>query len=98
MVWRRCGSWRRPPPAGTASRAQRGRVDLAGQDVASAVAERLPPRWGESVREAASPDVDDLAGALDAAVNEVDLTVRRPIWWMLVRVVQYLLATCAVVG
>jgi GTP-binding protein EngB required for normal cell division len=82
----------------TPSPAQRERVDLAVQDVASAVAERLPPRWGESVREAASPDVDDLAGALDAAVNEVDLTVRRPIWWTLVRVVQYLLATCAVVG
>src|SRR4051794_41472069 len=82
----------------TPSPAQRERVDLAVQDVASAVAERLPPRWGESVREAASPDVDDLAGALDAAVNEVDLTVRRPIWWTLVRVVQYLLVTCAVVG
>ena len=42
--------------------------------------------------------MDELAGALDAAVNEVDLSVRRPIWWTVVLVVQYLLAACAVVG
>jgi GTPase Era involved in 16S rRNA processing len=82
----------------TPSPAQRERVDLAVRDVADAVAEQLPPRWSESVREAAAPDVDELAGALDAAVTEVDLTVRRPVWWTVVRVVQYLLVACAVVG
>jgi GTP-binding protein EngB required for normal cell division len=82
----------------TPSPAQRERVDLAVRDVASAVAERLPPRWGESVRASAAADVDDLAGALDAAVNDVDLTVRRPAWWTAVRVLQYLLVACAVVG
>jgi GTPase Era involved in 16S rRNA processing len=82
----------------TPSPAQRERVDLAVREVAGAVAERLPPRWGESVREATAVHGDELAGALDAAVNEVDLTVRRPKWWTLVAVVQYLLAACAVVG
>ena len=62
----------------TPSPAQRERVDLAVRDVASGVAEQLPQRWGDSVRASTAPDVDELAGALDAAVNEVDLTVRRP--------------------
>ncbi|HYJ75822.1 MAG TPA: GTPase [Kineosporiaceae bacterium] len=82
----------------TPSPAQRERVDLAVRDVASEVAEQLPPRWGEAVRRAASPDVDELAGALDDAVNTVDLTVRRPLWWTPVLVVQYLLVACAVAG
>jgi GTP-binding protein EngB required for normal cell division len=82
----------------TPSPAQRERVDLAVRDVASAVAAQLPQRWGESVRASTPPDVDELAGALDAAVNEVDLGVRRPRWWTAVRVIQYLLVACAVVG
>jgi GTP-binding protein EngB required for normal cell division len=82
----------------TPSPAQRERVDLAVRDVASDVAQRLPQRWGESVRASTAPDVDELAGALDAAVNDADLRVRRPHWWTAVRVVQYLLAACTVVG
>jgi GTPase Era involved in 16S rRNA processing len=82
----------------TPSPAQRERVDLAVRDVASAVAQQLPQRWGESVRASTAPDVDELAGALDAAVNDVDLNVRRPPWWTAVHVVQYLLVACAVVG
>jgi GTP-binding protein EngB required for normal cell division len=82
----------------TPSPAQRERVDLAVRHVASAAAERLPRRWGESVRASAAPDVHDLAGALDAAINEVDLTVRPPAWWRAVRVLQDLLVACAVVG
>jgi GTPase Era involved in 16S rRNA processing len=82
----------------TPSPAQRERVDLAVRDVASDVARQLPQRWGESVRASTGPDVDELAGALDAAVNDADLSVRRPRWWTAVRVVQYLLVACAVVG
>ena len=82
----------------TPSPAQRERVDLAVRDVASAVAQRLPHRWGESVRASSAPDVDEFAGALDAAVSDVNLNVRRPRWWAAVRVVQYLLVACAVVG
>jgi hypothetical protein len=82
----------------TPSPAQRERVDLAVRDVASAVAEQLPQRWGDAVRASTPPDVDELAGALDAAVNEVDLGVRRPVWWTAVRVVPYVLVACTVVG
>jgi hypothetical protein len=82
----------------TPSPAQRERVDLAVRDVASAVAEQLPQRWGDAVRASTPPNVDELAGALDAAVSEVDLGVRRPVWWTAVRVLQYLLVACAVVG
>ena len=80
------------------SPAQRERVDLAVRQVASDVAENLPPRWGDAVRTATAPHVDELAGALDAAVAEMDLTPRRPLWWTLVAGLQYLLVACAVVG
>jgi GTP-binding protein EngB required for normal cell division len=80
------------------SPAQRERVDLAVRQVATAVAEKLPPRWGESVRTSVSPKPDELAGALDAAVGEVDLTVRRPVWWSVIGGIQYLLVACTVVG
>ncbi|HVN13569.1 MAG TPA: hypothetical protein VMT69_15860, partial [Kineosporiaceae bacterium] len=80
------------------SPAQRERVDLAVRQVASDVAERLPPRWGDAIRTATAPRVEELAGALDAAVGEVDLTVRRPLWWTAVAVLQYLLVACAAVG
>ena len=80
------------------SPAQRERVDLAVREVAGGVAEKLPPRWGESVRTATSSRADELAGALDEAVNEVDLTLRRPAWWTMVGVLQYVLVASAVVG
>jgi GTP-binding protein EngB required for normal cell division len=82
----------------TPSPAQRERVELAVRQVASGVAEKLPPLWADSVRTATSPHTDDLAGALDAAVSEVDLTVRRPAWWWVVAVLQYVLVACAIVG
>jgi GTPase Era involved in 16S rRNA processing len=82
----------------TPSPAQRERVDLAVRQVAGAVAEKLPPRWADSVRTATSPHADELPGALDAAVTTVDLGLRRPAWWTVVAVLQYVLVACAVVG
>jgi hypothetical protein len=80
------------------SPAQRERVDLAVRQVATAVAEKLPPRWGQAIRTSVSPQPDELAGALDEAVGHVDLTVRRPLWWRLVGLIQYVLVACTLVG
>jgi GTP-binding protein EngB required for normal cell division len=82
----------------TPSPAQRERVDLAVREVANEVATVLPPRWAESARTATAPHVDELAGALDQAVSEVDLTVRRAWWWFALQALQYLLAAATVVG
>src|SRR5262249_46034689 len=54
--------------------------------------------WGEAVRAAADPRGDDLADTLDAAITDVDLDLRRPAWWQLVRVAHYVLALAALVG
>ena len=80
------------------SPAQRERVDLAVGQVSAAVADRLPPRWAGAVHAATAPHVDDLAGALDEAVGEVDLRVRRPWWWVAFAALQLLLAAAVVVG
>jgi GTP-binding protein EngB required for normal cell division len=80
------------------SPAQRERVDLAVGQVAAAVAQRLPPRWGRAVRSVTAPHVDELTGQLDKAVGEVDLRVRRPWWWLLLAGLQVVLAAAAVVG
>jgi hypothetical protein len=80
------------------SPAQRERVDLAVGQVSTAVAERLPPRWAGAVHAVTTPHVDDLAGALDAAVKEVDLQVRRPWWWLAFAAAQLVLTAAAVVG
>jgi len=73
-------------------------VDVAVRAVANEVATVLPPRWAESARTATAPHVDELAGALDQAVSEVDLTVRRAWWWSALQVLQYVLAAATVVG
>jgi len=80
-----------------ATPAQRARVDLAVHEVVAEAADRLPARWADAVRSAASPG-DDLADALDAAVSGVDLDLRPPPWWRVVSVLQLILAALAVIG
>ena len=85
-------------PIAAPSPAQRERIDLAVGEVATAVADRLPPRWARDVRAVTAPHVDDLTGELDKAVGEVDLRVGRPWWWLLLAGLQLVLAAAAVVG
>jgi len=85
-------------PIAAPSPAQRERIDLAVGEVATAVADRLPPRWARDVRSVTAPHVDDLTGELDKAVGEVDLRVGRPWWWLLLAGLQLVLAAAAVVG
>ncbi len=78
---------------------QRARVDTAVRTVSDDVTSGLPHSWSSAVRRASVSRFADLNDALDAAVAGADLGVgRTPLWWQLVRVLQWLLLTCAVVG
>ncbi|WP_199849578.1 GTPase [Blastococcus sp. Marseille-P5729] len=81
-----------------ASPAQRSAVDLATRDLADRAAEGLPLRWAQDVERAAVPDHSGLADSLDQAVMGTSLRMRRPIWWTVVAVFQWLFALAAVAG
>ncbi|MDQ6656819.1 MAG: YfjP family GTPase [Actinomycetota bacterium] len=83
-----------PPPSVTAM----AKVDLATRQLGDAAAAGLPPRWAEAAAAAATPAQDDLADALDRMVGSLDLSMRKPLWWRVIGVVQWLLAAAAVVG
>ncbi|MGZ4437495.1 MAG: GTPase [Nocardioidaceae bacterium] len=82
-----------------ASPIQRARVDTAVRRVADDVAAELSTPWAESVRRASVSRMDDLNDALDAAVSGTDLGVSRtPLWWRVVRMLQWLLVLAAAGG
>jgi GTP-binding protein EngB required for normal cell division len=82
-----------------ASPVQRARVDSAVRDVADDVAGELNPPWAAAVRRASVSRLPDLNDALDKAVVGTDLGVARtPVWWRLVRMLQWLLLLTAVGG
>ncbi|PWJ47387.1 50S ribosome-binding GTPase [Quadrisphaera granulorum] len=77
---------------------QRAQVSTAVRGVVASVAEELPPRWGDAARASAGPVTDDLADALDQAVQTVPLAAPAPRWWAAVEALQLVLAACVVVG
>ncbi len=78
---------------------QRARVDSAVRAVADDVAGELSPPWAAAVRRASVSRLPDLNDALDKAVAGTDLGVSRtPLWWRLVRVLQWLLLLTAFAG
>ena len=81
-----------------ASPAQRSAVDLATRDLADRAAEGLPLRWAQEVEQAAVPDHSRLADHLDQAVMETPLRFRKPLWWSVVAVFQWIFALAAVAG
>jgi GTP-binding protein EngB required for normal cell division len=84
------------PEAGSV---QRARVDTAVRAVADDVGAELSPPWAEAVRRASVSRLPDLNDALDRAVSSTDLGVgRTPIWWRLVRVLQWVLVLTALAG
>ena len=67
--------------------------------VADDVAPQLTPPWAAAVRRASVSRLPDLNDALDKAVTGTDLGVARtPLWWRLVRVLQWLLLLTALGG
>jgi GTPase Era involved in 16S rRNA processing len=82
-----------------ATQVQRARVDTAVRAVADDAAAELSQPWVAAVRHASVSRLDDLGDALDRAVGGTDLGVSRtPLWWQLVRVLQWLLFVTALAG
>ncbi|MQY07921.1 YfjP family GTPase [Actinomadura macrotermitis] len=93
----RLGGGRTSLPAGTA--VQKSAVDLAVREAGAGLATGLPEPWARSVREAARAQNDELAEALDKAVAAASLdAARRPRWWTLAGVLQWVVFAAAVVG
>jgi GTP-binding protein EngB required for normal cell division len=82
-----------------ASQVQRARVDTVVRAVADDASAGLTTPWVAAVRHASVSRLDDLNDALDKAVATTDLGLSRtPLWWRLVRVLQWLLFVTAVAG
>jgi hypothetical protein len=74
-------------------------VDTAVRAVADDAAAELTRPWVAAVRRASVSRLPDLNDALDRAVTGTDLKVTRvPVWWRLVRLLQWLLILTALVG
>ncbi|HET9861359.1 MAG TPA: GTPase [Nocardioidaceae bacterium] len=81
------------------SQVQRARVDTAVRGLADDASTELTRPWVAAVRQASVSRLPDLNDALDKAVSGTDLGVgRTPIWWRLVRVLQWALILTALVG
>ncbi|MDO5711112.1 MAG: 50S ribosome-binding GTPase [Micrococcales bacterium] len=76
----------------------RAAVDLVTRRLGSSASQGLPSTWAEAVQDAARPSNAQLADALDQAIVGTSLHVRRPVWWSLLGLLQWLLALGAVVG
>lgn len=83
-----------PPPTPAA----RASVELETRRVADDASEGLPAPWAEAVHAAASPAATDLVDTLDQTVLSVPLRARRPRWWGVVNMLQWVLAACALGG
>ncbi|HKU36426.1 MAG TPA: GTPase [Paenarthrobacter sp.] len=84
------------PPAGAPERA---RTDTAVRAFADDASEGAPGPWRAAIRGVAREGRDKLPDALDQAVAGTDLrTSKRPIWWAVFNVVQWLAFVLAVGG
>ena len=83
-------------PAPTAS--TRSAVDLATRTFVRDASEGLPLRWSQAVEDAVTRDEGSLADALDQAVLHTPLRARRPLWWFVVNVLQWILGFVAIGG
>ncbi|GGK95138.1 hypothetical protein GCM10012284_31470 [Mangrovihabitans endophyticus] len=79
--------------------AQRSAVGLSVRAVADRAAAPIPAIWAAPLNAAARSRSADLPDALDRAVATTDLGVsRRPLWWRVVGLLQWVVTLAAVVG
>jgi len=83
------------PPATPAARSA---VALATRELADSAGRGLPQVWADAVTDAATPQRDDLADALDQAVLGTSLRARAPLWWNGFGMLQWILLIAAAAG
>ncbi|MGW4941140.1 GTPase family protein [Actinoplanes sp. NPDC004185] len=82
-----------------ADAAQKSAVGLSVRAVAARAAAPIPPVWAPALSTASRSRLGDLPDALDRAVARTDLGMsRKPIWWTVVGLLQWLFTIAAVVG
>ncbi|MCU1438691.1 MAG: GTPase [Naasia sp.] len=81
-------------PTGSATAA----VEVATRSYGRAAAAGLPPRWANLVEDAATDGDASLLDALDQAVTGTSVAARRPLWWGLWNLLQWLAGLAAVAG
>lgn len=82
----------------TATATSRASVDLATRELGDKAVAGLPRTWATAVTDATHPADDDLADALDQAVVGVDLQGRRPLWWGVWGLLQWVGVLSLVIG
>lgn len=84
------------PQRGPVAQAQLG---TALRQIADEASAGLPAQWRDAVHAAAHSSADTLPDTLDRAIVEADLgTQRIPVWWRLLRFLQWLLIAAVIVG
>ncbi|MDN5798216.1 MAG: 50S ribosome-binding GTPase [Intrasporangium sp.] len=73
-------------------------VEVATRSFVREAAAGLPYRWEQALDAAAAGGGGALADSLDQAIVATPLRARRPVWWHVVNVVQWLLGLSAVAG
>ncbi|WIM96636.1 50S ribosome-binding GTPase [Actinoplanes oblitus] len=82
-----------------ADAAQKSAVGLSVRAVAARAAAPLPEVWAPALTTAARSKAADLPDALDRAIATTDLgTDRRPLWWRVTGILQWLLLAAALAG
>lgn len=78
---------------------QRAQSDAAVREFGDTAAGSMAAPWRDSVRATAADSAARLPGALDRAVAATDFKIaRKPVWWRVVNVLQWLALLTAVVG
>ncbi len=81
-----------------AGNVQRSQAELAIRDLAEKASTGLERPWREAVRDASSPEGDDIIDELDAAIHATSVDVAKPsAWWKIVHGLQ-LLGVLALIG
>ncbi|MBB4917643.1 GTPase [Streptosporangium saharense] len=81
------------------SAVQRSKMDTAIRRTADTAAEGLPEPWAAAVRRAARSHGDELEDGLDRAVAATSLgSARKPVWWRVVGLAQWLVFAVALAG
>jgi GTP-binding protein EngB required for normal cell division len=75
-------------------------VDIATRTFVQQASDGLPMRWGQAIEDAATSDNGEgaLTDALDQAILHTPLRGRRPVWWTVLNVAQWVLGVVALLG